>query len=52
MSSRYDFKHGVGIRNGKVRLMLQARHSQRDGEDDFGNRCEASDYQGQLGVVL
>jgi hypothetical protein len=50
MSSRHD-SNGVGIRKGKGRLMLRARHNQRDGEGDLGSRCEAGDYQSQLGVV-
>jgi hypothetical protein len=31
MSSRQDFKNGVGVRKGKVKLVLWARHSQREG---------------------
>jgi hypothetical protein len=35
MSSRQDSKNGVGVRKDKVKLVLSARHSQRDSEDDL-----------------
>ena len=40
MSSKQVSKNGVGVRKGKVKLVLWARHSQRDSEDDFRSDCK------------
>ena len=45
-SSRHDFKYGVGIRKGKWKLVLQARHSQGDLEDDLESDREVDRRRG------
>ena len=45
-TSRHDFKQGVGIRKGKWTLVLQARHSQEDLEDDLGSDREVGRRRG------
>lgn len=43
-SSRHGSKYRAGIRTSMGRLMLRARHSQRDGEGVRGNDHEVSPY--------